>query len=150
VPAGGTSAANYQEREIRHVLVLGAALRQASDLSGMQDTAIGTPTPDLQAWNVKSDPACVRAPITQLDLDKEGITSVIWATGYTFDFSWIHLPVLDGSGKPKHLDGVTDVPGLYFLGLPWLSKMNSSFLSAAAVAEHIAGNRRCATMSARQ
>jgi putative flavoprotein involved in K+ transport len=92
---------------------------------------------------IERDPACVTAAIAQLDLKKEGITSVIWATGYTFDFGWIDLPVLDSSGEPKHRDGVTDVPGLYFLGLPWLSRMNSSFLSgvgddAAALAEHIA------------
>jgi putative flavoprotein involved in K+ transport len=98
-----------------------------------------------QARIIESDPACIRAPITQLDLLKEGITSVIWATGYAFDFSWINLPVLDSTGEPKHRDGITDVPGLYFLGLPWLSKMTSSFLSgvgddAEALAEHIARN----------
>jgi putative flavoprotein involved in K+ transport len=98
-----------------------------------------------EARIVEGDPACVAAPVAQLDLKKQGITSVIWATGYAFDFGWIDLPVFDSSGEPKHHDGVTDVPGLYFLGLPWLSRMNSSFLSgvgddAAALAEHIARN----------
>jgi putative flavoprotein involved in K+ transport len=51
--------------------------------------------------------------------------------------------VLDARGEPVHRGGITDVPGLYFLGLPWLSKMNSSFLAgvgddAARLAEHIA------------
>jgi hypothetical protein len=54
---------------------------------------------------------------------------VIWATGYRFDFDWIDLPVLNAEGAPVHRGGLTSIPGLYFLGLPWLSKMNSSFLS---------------------
>jgi len=92
-------------------------------------------------------------PIAQVDLMKEGITSIIWATGYTFDFGWIDLPVLDSSGEPKHRDGVTDVPGLYFLGLPWLSKLSSSFLSgvgddAAALAERILRNGTVPSLSA--
>ena len=72
-----------------------------------------------------------------------GIGAVIWATGYGVDFGWIDIPVLDARGEPIHRRGVTDVPGLYFLGLQWLSKMNSSFLSgvgddAALLADHIA------------
>jgi len=70
------------------------------------------------------------------------MSSVIWATGYAFDFSWIQLQVLDAKGVPTHVHGVAPVPGVYFLGLPWLSKMNSSFLSgvgddAARIAERI-------------
>jgi putative flavoprotein involved in K+ transport len=96
-----------------------------------------------EARIIRKEAACVTTPTKQLDLRKEDITSIIWATGYTFDFSWIDLPVLDASGEPRHRDGVTDVPGLYFLGLPWLSKLTSSFLSgvgddAAALADHIA------------
>ena len=81
-------------------------------------------------------------PVRRLDSRAEGISSVIWATGYTFDFSWIYLPVLGTQGEPRHRYGVAEVPGLYFLGLPWLSKMNSSFLSGVAddatrLADHI-------------
>jgi len=68
---------------------------------------------------------------------------VIWATGYGVDFGWIDLPVLNAQGEPVHRRGITDIPGLYFLGLQWLSRMNSSFLSgvgndAAVLADHIA------------
>ncbi|HTO64705.1 MAG TPA: NAD(P)/FAD-dependent oxidoreductase [Bradyrhizobium sp.] len=109
----------------------------------VQKSGLDDAPPEPGARIIARDPACVTAAIAQLDLKKEGITSVIWATGYTFDFGWIDLPVFDSSGEPKHRDGVTDVPGLYFLGLPWLSRMSSSFLSgvgddAAALAEHIA------------
>ena len=88
------------------------------------------------------DPHCIAAPMRQLDTRATGLSSVIWATGYAFDFSWIQLPVLDATGVPTHVQGVAPVPGVYFLGLPWLSKMNSSFLSgvgddAARIAERI-------------
>ncbi|MBP1704250.1 MAG: dependent oxidoreductase [Chloroflexi bacterium] len=59
--------------------------------------------------------------ITELDLHKAGITSIIWAMGYRFDFSLVKLPVFDGDGYPVQQRGVTDYPGLYFVGLPWLS-----------------------------
>jgi putative flavoprotein involved in K+ transport len=85
-------------------------------------------------------------PFRCLDLRAEGISSVIWAIGYSCDFSWIDLPVMNGEGEPVHRGGITEVPGLYFLGLQWLSKMNSSFLSgvgedAARVADHIVARR---------
>jgi putative flavoprotein involved in K+ transport len=112
----------------------------------VRSTGLDVPA-EPEAWIVGPDPTCVTQPIPQLDLDEASITSVIWATGYAFDFGWIDLPVLDSSGEPRHRDGITDVPGLYFIGLPWLSKMNSSFLSgvgddAARLAGHIAENRQ--------
>ena len=84
---------------------------------------------DPAARTVLADPPCVTAPIRRLDLGKEEIHAVIWATGYGVDFSWIDLPVRDGSGEPVHRGGVPEVPGLYFLGLPFLSKLYSAFLS---------------------
>ncbi|MGY3695954.1 putative flavoprotein involved in K+ transport [Bradyrhizobium sp. USDA 3240] len=89
------------------------------------------------------DPPCLTAPLDTIDLRTERISSVIWATGYGLDLNWIDIPVLDGNGAPRHRHGVSDVPGLYFLGLQWLSKMKSSFLSgvgddAAVLADHIA------------
>jgi putative flavoprotein involved in K+ transport len=89
------------------------------------------------------DPPCVTAPMRQLDLGREGIHAVIWATGYGVDFDWIDIPVKDSRGEPVHRGGITGVPGLYFLGLQWLSKMHSAFLSgvgddAADIADNIA------------
>ncbi len=88
------------------------------------------------------DPLCVTEPWQRLDLGAENIGAVIWATGYRVDFGWIDIPMKDANGDAVHQDGITVVPGLYFLGLPWLSKMNSSFLSgvgddAAVLADHI-------------
>jgi len=82
-------------------------------------------------------------PPRSLDLAAAGISAIVWATGYGLDFSWIDIPVLDDRGRPKHRRGVSDIAGLYFLGLPWLSKRSSSFLygivsDATYLAEHIA------------
>ncbi len=87
-------------------------------------------------------PVPVSSTIRSLGLRAAGIGTVIWATGYGFDFGWIELPIFDPAGAPLHRHGVTDVPGLYFLGLQWLSRMSSSFLSgvgddAARLADHI-------------
>ncbi|MBR1144761.1 NAD(P)-binding domain-containing protein [Bradyrhizobium sp. AUGA SZCCT0431] len=101
---------------------------------------------DPSARTVLADPPCVTETIRRLDLGKEEIQAVIWATGYGVDFSWIDLPVRDGGGEPVHRGGVSEVPGLYFLGLPFLSKLYSAFLSgvgddAAVLADHIAARR---------
>jgi putative flavoprotein involved in K+ transport len=93
-----------------------------------------------------ADPLCLTDPIRHLDLNKSSIHAVIWATGYGVDFGWIDLPVRDGSGEPVHRGGMSEVPGLYFLGLPYLSKLYSAFLSgvdddAAVLAGHIAARR---------
>ncbi len=78
-----------------------------------------------------------------LDLRDAGITTVIWATGYRYDFGWIECPVFDEEGRPEQQRGVTGVPGLYFLGLPRMHKVKSSFLwgvgeDAEYLANHIA------------
>jgi putative flavoprotein involved in K+ transport len=89
------------------------------------------------------DPPGVATPPRQLNVRDNGIRAVIWATGYDLDFGWIDIPVFAADGEPKHRRGVSEVPGLYFIGLQWLSKMTSSFLSgvgddAARLADHIA------------
>ena len=66
--------------------------------------------------------------ITELDLRPSGISTVIWATGYTFDFSLVKLPVTDADGYPVQKRGVTGYDGLYFLGMPWLHSRKSGIL----------------------
>jgi putative flavoprotein involved in K+ transport len=80
--------------------------------------------------------------ILELNLDTVGITSVIWATGYKFDFNLVKLPTFDEDGYPVQMRGVTEYPGLYFIGLPFLHTTKSGLLrgvgeDAAYVAEHI-------------
>lgn len=62
---------------------------------------------------------------TRLDPNATGIGSIIWATGFRSDWSWVDLPVFDGSGYPTHRRGVTSMDGLYVLGLPWLHTWGS-------------------------
>ncbi|MCI0520691.1 MAG: NAD(P)-binding domain-containing protein [Chloroflexi bacterium] len=72
--------------------------------------------------------------ITSLDLEAAGVSTIIWACGYSFDFSLVKLPVLDSAGFPIQTDGVTEFPGLYFVGLPWLSRQKTGLLMG--VGEH--------------
>jgi putative flavoprotein involved in K+ transport len=88
---------------------------------------------------VRSD-ASENAPPT-LDLQHAGITSVIWANGYGFDYSWVQLPVLDAWGFPLQQRGVTEFPGLYFLGMNLLHKRKSGILFGVGEdAEHVAAH----------
>ena len=74
-----------------------------------------------------------------LDLQAQPLAAVIWCTGYSSDFRWIDVPVFDGSGQPAHDRGITQSPGLYFLGLPWLHTWGSGrFCGVAEDAEHLA------------
>jgi putative flavoprotein involved in K+ transport len=80
--------------------------------------------------------------ITEVDLNFAGITSVIWATGFKFDFGLLKLSAFDEDGYPLHKRGVTEFPGLYFIGLPFLTRFKSGLLAgvgddAVHVAEHI-------------
>ena len=81
--------------------------------------------------------------IRTLSLKDAGIGSVIWATGFDYDFSWIEFPVLDGWGYPEARNGATRVPGLFFCGLNWMTWRKSGILygvaeDARAVSEQIA------------
>jgi len=78
----------------------------------------------------------------ELDYRAAGITSIVWCIGFRTDYSWLDLPVFNGRGQPSHVRGVTPLPGVYFLGLPWLYTWGSGRFSgvsrdAAYLAEHI-------------
>ena len=100
--------------------------------------------PDPAARAISPTPPWLADAPTRLDLRANGITSIVWCTGYGIDFRWIGIPVFDPRGLPMHKLGITAVRGLYFLGLPFLAKMSSSFLfgvgeDAERLANHIAG-----------
>ena len=83
--------------------------------------------------------------IVSLDIRQAGITTIIWAAGYSFDFKLVKFPVFDTAGFPISQGGVTQVSGLYFAGLPWLDTQKTGLLlgvgeSTARLAEHIAAN----------
>ena len=80
----------------------------------------------------------VGAERTRLDLREAGIASVVWATGFRADFSFVDLPVFNGAGAPVHHRGVMPVPGLYVLGLGWLWTWGSGrFSGIAEDARHV-------------
>jgi putative flavoprotein involved in K+ transport len=74
--------------------------------------------------------------VLALDPKETGITTIIWAMGYSFDFSLVHLPVLDEFGYPVSQAGSTGFPGLYFAGLPWQPMQRNGFLLGAADIAH--------------
>jgi putative flavoprotein involved in K+ transport len=99
-----------------------------------------------EARRIGPDPKCMTDPILELDLAQAGVRSIIWATGFSADYSWLKVDAFDGRGKPKHQRGVSAEPGIYFLGLPWLSRRGSSFIwgvwhDASFIADHIATQR---------
>ena len=98
------------------------------------------------ARRIEPLPACVTEPVRELNLADAGITSIIWATGFAVDFGWLKAGTFEVSGRPHHQKGVSDVPGLYFLGLPWLTRRASPFIwgawhDAEHLAAHIAARR---------
>lgn len=99
-----------------------------------------------EARIIPPDPDCVTNPILSLDLAASGISSIVWATGYGLDFGWLKVDAFDEKGRPRHQRGISSERGVYFLGLPWLSRRGSSFIwgvwhDAKFVADHIATHR---------
>jgi putative flavoprotein involved in K+ transport len=131
---GDASLINFTQRVDEHVVLNGLA------------------SPLVERAETRCKPEHVTDPVTSLDLTAAGITSVIWANGFRYDFDWIDLPVFangtTASGRtPKHRRGLTGIPGVYFLGLSWLHKLKSAFLNgvgedAEHIAWHIARNGR--------
>ena len=80
----------------------------------------------------------------QIDLHSGEIRTIVWATGFRPDYSWLHVPVLDEKGYVRHDGGVADSPGMYVLGLPVLRRRKSSFIHGAEddareLVDHLAG-----------
>ena len=91
--------------------------------------------------------------VTELDYLSANIQTVIWSTGFQTDFSWIDLPVFNGSGYPQYDRGVTRLPGCYFIGLPWLYTWGSGRFSGIArdanyLADWIAATEKSASTNA--
>ena len=80
----------------------------------------------------------IPSPVSRLNLKDAGISSIVWASGFRCNFDWVRLPIFDEAGAPAHRRGVTQCPGIYFLGLRWLYKRKSAFLLRASGAEDAA------------
>lgn len=100
--------------------------------------------PFRKVWEPDGEP-------TALDLRAAGVTSIVWASGFKADYSWIDLPTFDGRGHPRFTRGVSPVPGLYFLGLPWLHTWGSGrFLGMGDDAKHLVEVIRTRLAAARE
>ena len=94
---------------------------------------------------ISGEPIGIDSPIESicaLGLHENNVQTVIWATGFTFDFSWIDFAVKDDFGYPIARGGITDISGLYFCGLNWMTKRKSGIIygvheDAKSVALHI-------------
>jgi putative flavoprotein involved in K+ transport len=108
-----------------------------------RETLIGSSPQALKQQGVKMKPRMTGASGRTASFRDESalsVDAVIWATGFSLDHSWIKLPVVDEDGTARHRRGVTDLPGLYFLGLPWQHTRGSALLGwVKEDAEYIAG-----------
>ena len=117
--------------------------------SYVHDHALDLPT-EPSAHIIGEDPPCVTHPLSELHLANAGVRSIIWATGYARDYSWMKTNATDADGQPQHRRGISAEPGNYFLGLPWQTRRGSSFIwgvwyDAKYIADHIAKQRAYVT-----
>ena len=127
------------------------------NLCALADLKLNRLLDALDAWAAESGiavsqpperPAPTRVaspPPLELDLRSGEIRTVVWATGYRPDLSWLEAPVRDARGRLRHDGGVTSVPGLYLMGMPFLRRRKSTLIDgsrsdAAELAAHLAGH----------
>lgn len=89
---------------------------------------LSAPEPHFDEADLPDINADCASSITSLNLEEKNINSIIWATGFDADHSYIKLPVFDDKGRLKHKEGIPDYPGLYFIGYPWLRNRQSPIL----------------------
>jgi len=102
----------------------------------IEDNGLDLPPEEIPAIDWQPDP---EPPL--LDLGEAGISTLIYATGFHFDFGWIDLPVFDERGYPRYRRGITEIPGLYFCGLHWMQTQGSGlFYGVGEDAKFVVGH----------
>lgn len=111
----------------------------------------------IEKQGIVAPPASTYTPVwepaeetLQLDTAAAGITSIIWCIGFRTDYAWVELPVFDPKGHPLHHRGITDLAGLYFIGLPWLTTWGSGRFSGVAKDAHHIATKIHETLTARE
>jgi putative flavoprotein involved in K+ transport len=90
--------------------------------------------PGIEGWPKEESPG-------SLNLVEAGISTIIWSTGFKYDFDWIKLPITDEHNYPIQKRGVTEYPGLYFMGLQWMyGSKSAQFIGVGEDAEYVAGH----------
>jgi len=102
---------------------------------------LSAPAPEVDPDDSPDEIAACATSVSSLNLSECNITSVIWATGFTGDFSYLKLPVFNGQGNLEPNNGISEIEGLSFIGLPWLRKRKSGIVlgirdDAEFVVEH--------------
>lgn len=138
-----------------HILELGNNLQECIDFADEKSRAFKTAIDDfIERTGRHADPPLPdpgepelvdlngSGDIETLDLRKAGVAGLIWCTGFDADWSWVNLDVFDNRDRPRHRAGITESPGLYVIGFPWLSKRKSGILygvseDAAHIVQHI-------------
>ena len=119
------------------------------NVCALADLKLGRLLDTIDAWagtaGERFASTTVRAAPLGLDLRSGEISTIVWATGYRPDLSWLHVPVLDRKGRIVHDGGVTACPGLYLIGLPFLRRRKSTLIDGAAgdaaeLTAHLAGH----------
>jgi putative flavoprotein involved in K+ transport len=119
------------------------------NVCALADLKLGRLLDTIDAWagtaGERFEPTALRAAPLGLDLKSGEITTIVWATGYRPDLSWLHIPVLDRRGRVVHDGGVTACPGLYLIGMPFLRRRKSTLIDGAAadaaeLTAHLAGH----------
>lgn len=120
---------------------LAKAAEVTTDVLGKIDEYIEAAGLDLPASDAIEDGPLGDAVARKLDLRSDGVATILWANGFRPDYGWIDLPVAGGLGWPVQTRGVSEFPGLYFVGVHWLHKRKSSlFLGVGEDAEHVASH----------
>jgi putative flavoprotein involved in K+ transport len=121
----------------------GADASFADFVAAARDFAMANPSMELEEEE-PAESAALPAEFTEvetLDVQRENVAAIIWATGYEYDYHWLGVPVLDVEGRPVQQRGVSSVPGLYFLGLHWMHTYKSGLLSGVGSdAEYVAAH----------
>jgi len=94
----------------------------------IQKSQLYAPPPEEDPDDDPVKAASFASDSTSLKLKEYNITSIIWATGFVGDFSYLKLPVFNGNGMLSHNNGISEINELYFLGLPWLRKRKSGII----------------------
>ena len=119
------------------------------NVCALADLKLGRLLNTIDAWagaaGERFAPTTVRSAPLGLDLRSGEISTIVWATGYRPDLSWLDVPVLDRRGRIVHDGGVTACPGLYLIGMPFLRRRKSSLIDGAAddaaeLTRHLAGH----------
>ena len=113
-----------------HVKFADALSKNIKDLvdAFIINSGIDAPPADADPADLPDENGDCVSNDTALNLNKHNITTVIWATGFTGDFSYLKLPVFEDDGALKQKNGIAEIKGLYFLGFPWLRKRKSGIV----------------------